>query len=805
MSENLNVKMDKRKLFLLSEIKDIDELYFIFAGSGDSGKRWYWGFEYKKELKDWVGLDKSSLNSAKSIKGDISAVKTLWNSLKNFGGISTTPSINVYEISEEYKMLITLLIDKNLDEGALILFSDKESWKRLSEKRTNRNRGYNPLEALSKLKDLEISYFSGEEKEQVLDDIIIFVEDLIEDKLLIPEGDVNSKSYDKNGNPIEGTGVDLNYGLEDSIGIEFYFLNPEAPDFVKIREELLLKEKTFVPISISGKLSESCNQYSRDVDDAAKEYGVDSNLIFAVMMQESRCGLKIKSTTGCLGIMQFCGPTASDYGLCDVQGVGKNKRYCVDKDDRLDESKSIDAGAKYLRNLLDRYDEYEGGKSLAIAAYNGGLGVIDRAIKNTENKINWKNVRAEITPSLLEEFSVYRTSGWDNEEREKKVLEIKDYVIKVNSFMGFELVGEENNKEELVNVDFSKILTISNSIKEIDSSDYASGSYSNNKKIREFVDYLKKKDFITIKDYNKIKDNSLGAVNIKSLLKKNKSKVEFKSKVLSLKEKGWPIKDTVNFIEGLRGSYSDGFNSFIVDELYSSKVIDDKQYKEINGEGFFNLEEDMGYVSSNLIIKAMKKTKKDWLKITNETFLEVGIEKVETKQEEECKLIISSPSINELSTAEEKVLATVEELDGTPRVGGIWDESCYTATQYIYNKADVVTEGNCIYSDKVGKKYYNGELVIQSDSKKFFYGNENCNNVDYSESGKLGGIKPGYLLSLAYNKNVPHNVIFIKWLDRSKNLAKVFDWNGEGKTYAYQSYDLSDDGNPVFMYWEPKI
>ena len=46
----------------------------------------------------------------------------------------------------------------------------------------------------------------------------------------------------------------------------------------------------------------------------------------------------------------------------------------------------------------------------------------------------------------------------------------------------------------------------------------------------------------------------------------------------------------------LTGTYSSNNNKAFVDGLYSRRLITEEQYKEINGEGFFNFEEDMVYI-----------------------------------------------------------------------------------------------------------------------------------------------------------------------------------------------------------------
>jgi soluble lytic murein transglycosylase-like protein len=90
---------------------------------------------------------------------------------------------------------------------------------------------------------------------------------------------------------------------------------------------------------------------------AANRYGVDARLLRAIGFVESRYRIDVVSPKGARGPMQFMPATAARYGLRDPH----------------DPEQAIDAAARYLRELLKRFD---GRVDLAVAAYNAGEGAV---------------------------------------------------------------------------------------------------------------------------------------------------------------------------------------------------------------------------------------------------------------------------------------------------------------------------------------------------------------------------------------------------------------------------------------------
>ena len=89
------------------------------------------------------------------------------------------------------------------------------------------------------------------------------------------------------------------------------------------------------------------------VDAAARRYGVPASLVTAVISVESEFNPRAVSRRGALGLMQLMPSTAALLGVRDA----------------FDPEQNVDGGARYLRDLLDRFDN---DVSLALAAYNAG-------------------------------------------------------------------------------------------------------------------------------------------------------------------------------------------------------------------------------------------------------------------------------------------------------------------------------------------------------------------------------------------------------------------------------------------------
>jgi len=95
------------------------------------------------------------------------------------------------------------------------------------------------------------------------------------------------------------------------------------------------------------------SRFNDMIETAASAAGVDGALLHAVIAVESGYDVHALSKRGAAGLMQLMPATAREFGTADV----------------FDAAQNINGGARYLRYLLDKYDQR---LDIVLAAYNAG-------------------------------------------------------------------------------------------------------------------------------------------------------------------------------------------------------------------------------------------------------------------------------------------------------------------------------------------------------------------------------------------------------------------------------------------------
>ena len=124
-----------------------------------------------------------------------------------------------------------------------------------------------------------------------------------------------------------------------------------AENFQKILDTTMENKKNPNTASRS-EINELINKYS-------EQAGLDVDFVKAVINQESGFNPNATSKCGAMGLMQLMPGTA--------QGLGVTNAY--------DPEQNIQGGTKYLKGLMDRFDN---NKSLALAAYNAGPNAVKK-------------------------------------------------------------------------------------------------------------------------------------------------------------------------------------------------------------------------------------------------------------------------------------------------------------------------------------------------------------------------------------------------------------------------------------------
>jgi hypothetical protein len=103
----------------------------------------------------------------------------------------------------------------------------------------------------------------------------------------------------------------------------------------------------------------SARSIAAHVKAAAARHGLPESLVSAVVSVESEFNPRAVSRRGALGLMQLMPGTAALLGVRDA----------------FDPEQNVDGGTRYLRDLMDRFDN---DVTLALAAYNAGAQAVIR-------------------------------------------------------------------------------------------------------------------------------------------------------------------------------------------------------------------------------------------------------------------------------------------------------------------------------------------------------------------------------------------------------------------------------------------
>jgi len=136
-------------------------------------------------------------------------------------------------------------------------------------------------------------------------------------------------------------------------------IDPEDPKPVEDPNRAVAAAALVDDLRANESWRRAAGKYADVIAEAADRNALDRALLAAVAKVESNFNPYAVSPKGACGILQLMPDTAKRFGVKNVFEVAQN----------------VDAGARYLRWLLDRF----GGRvELALAGYNAGEGAVDR-------------------------------------------------------------------------------------------------------------------------------------------------------------------------------------------------------------------------------------------------------------------------------------------------------------------------------------------------------------------------------------------------------------------------------------------
>jgi soluble lytic murein transglycosylase-like protein len=147
------------------------------------------------------------------------------------------------------------------------------------------------------------------------------------------------------------------YSFTDENGVTHFTNVPSDA-----RYQVLLRsapETSQAGARISAAMLARSAEFDAIIDAAATQNAVEGALLRAVIVVESAFDPDAVSNKGARGLMQLMPATAKAYGAVDISDPAQN----------------VQAGARYLRDLIKRY---QNDLELVLAAYNAGETAVER-------------------------------------------------------------------------------------------------------------------------------------------------------------------------------------------------------------------------------------------------------------------------------------------------------------------------------------------------------------------------------------------------------------------------------------------
>lgn len=155
-----------------------------------------------------------------------------------------------------------------------------------------------------------------------------------------------------------------------------------ANDKVNVESNINVETK----IESNNNITSTEQRINVAIENASKKYRIDKGILRAIIKAESNFNPSVTSSAGAQGLMQIMPSNFSFLGISNGYDIEQN----------------INGGAKLLRNYLDRYN---GNLEMAIMAYNGGPGTMERrGVKSASDLYKMPKETRNYVPKVLKYY-----------------------------------------------------------------------------------------------------------------------------------------------------------------------------------------------------------------------------------------------------------------------------------------------------------------------------------------------------------------------------------------------------------------
>jgi soluble lytic murein transglycosylase-like protein len=148
----------------------------------------------------------------------------------------------------------------------------------------------------------------------------------------------------------QNLGTEVRLYIADAPGS---YVDVAAEDIARFENDDRIPPRVEISAASPGQSTPMPTTLDEIIQDASRRNNLDRELIRSVIRTESNFRVDAVSPKGARGLMQLMPETAEQLGIVDV----------------FDPSENVEGGARYLRQLLDRFG---GDLTRALAAYNAG-------------------------------------------------------------------------------------------------------------------------------------------------------------------------------------------------------------------------------------------------------------------------------------------------------------------------------------------------------------------------------------------------------------------------------------------------